>query len=281
MAATSHGGGLLYINRRFIGVKAILLLMVCCCFIRKAVCQKVYHLSSPDGSYDFNCYQKSSIDSGRVLYYTLDYKGVRIISPSRLDLTLDNHLSEQAMALKVDSAISWFGDMSVKAVIDQETDTSWVPVHGEKSRIRDHYRAITIEMVKDSNPIYTMNLEVRAYDQGVAFRFFFPLNEKGTYYRIMQENDEFALPEGTKAWFAGWAQAPYSLLDLKNWPQESERPLTLQFPNGWYGCLAEAQMTDYARTKFKLSKTKPGTLETSMYTPADQNYQWPPLWHLN
>lgn len=249
-------------------INGILLVLFLCC-IATGWTQKVYHVSSPDGSYDFSCYQKRSADSGKVLYYTLDYKGVRIVSPSRLDLTLDNHLSEQAMALHVDSSLAWFGDLKIDTVKHREMDTSWEPVHGERRQVRDHYRMMTIKLVKEHNPIYTMNLEVRAYNQGVGFRFFFPLNEKGTYYRILNENDEFALPKGTKAWFAGWAQAPYSLLDLKNWPEESERPLTLQFPNGWYGCLAEAGMTNYARTKFKLSKSNPGTIETSMYTPAD------------
>jgi alpha-glucosidase len=71
------------------------------------------------------------------------------------------------------------------------------------------------------------------------------------------------------AWHASWAQAPYKLLPLKNWPDESERPLTLQLPGGLYACLAEAGLTDYARTKFRLSDTKPNTILTSMYTPAD------------
>jgi alpha-glucosidase len=85
----------------------------------------------------------------------------------------------------------------------------------------------------------------------------------------MSENTEFSLPEGTKAWHAMWAQAPYQLVPLNNWSGESERPLTLQLANGLYACLAEAQMVDYARAKFKLSKEKPTTILTSMYTPAD------------
>jgi alpha-glucosidase len=114
----------------------------------------------------------------------------------------------------------------------------------------------------------------------VAIRYFFPENEKGTYYRVMQENTEFSLPENTKAWFAAWAQSPYKLLPLSNWPQESERPLTLQLGNGLYACLAEAQMTDYARTKFKLSDTKPNTIVTSMYTPADLISPVPTPWRV-
>jgi len=252
----------------FIG-KAVQLLIASLCVVTIARSQKNYHLNSPDGQYDFNCYQKTSHDSGNTLYYTLDYQKVRIIHPSKLDLTLDNHLSEQAMAIKIDSALHWFGDLKVISVKNENKDTSWMPVHGERSLVRDHYNLLTIEMVKLHNPIYKINLEVRAYNEGIAFRFYFPLNPKGTYYRILNENDEFSFPVGTKAWFTGWAQGPYKFTDLKKWPEESERPLTLQLPNGWYVCLAEADMTNYARTKFKLSHEKPGTILTSMYTPAD------------
>lgn len=252
-----------------ISSKVLQLMIASLCMVTIASSQTNYHLSSPDGQYDLNFYQKTSLDSGYTILYTLDYRKVRIIHPSRLELTLDNHLSEQAMAIKIDSTLRWFGDLKVIGIKHETKDTSWVPVHGERSIVRDHYNLLTIEMVKAHNPIYKINLEVRAYNEGIAFRFYFPLNTKGTYYRILNENDEFALPTGTKAWFTGWAQGPYKLTDLKKWPEESERPLTLQLPNGWYACLAEADMTNYARTKFKLSQDKPGTILTSMYTPAD------------
>jgi len=109
----------------------------------------------------------------------------------------------------------------------------------------------------------------RAYDEGIAFRYYFPENPTGVYYHITEENTEFALPPGTRGWCTSWAQGPYRLLPLKDWPDESERPLTLQLPEGGYVCLAEAQMVDYARTKFKLSRNKPNTIMTSLFGAVD------------
>ena len=43
---------------------------------------------------------------------------------------------------------------------------------------------------------------------------------------------------------------------LEGWPGESDRPLLLTLPEGPYVCLAEAQVVDYVRTKFKLSTEK-------------------------
>ena len=226
-------------------------------------------IQSPDKNLTIQFYQKQNADKKRTLYYTVSYKTKPVINESVLELELDNHLSESAMALKIDEHQRWMENLDVKKIITSSKDTSWQPVVGDRKIIRDHYNAATIEMVKDDNPIYNVNVEIRAYNEGAALRFFFPENEKGTYYRITSENTEFSLPEGTKAWFTSWAQGPYKELSLENWPGESERPLTLQLSNGLYACLAEAAMVDYARTKFKLSSTKKNTIVTSMYTPAD------------
>jgi len=226
-------------------------------------------VSSPDKNLKVEFYQKQDHEGKRVMYYSVNYKGQSIIKESTLDIQLDNHLSESAMALKVDKHKKWCENLVVKKIISYSKDTSWKPVCGERSEVTDHYNAIDIGMVKDDNPIYRMDVQIRAYNEGIALRYFFPENVKGTYYRITSENTAFSLPEGTKAWFTSWAQGPYKLLPIANWPDEGERPLTLQLPNGLYACLTEAAMVDYARTKFKLSETKKNTIVTSMYTPAD------------
>lgn len=226
-------------------------------------------LQSPDKNYKLNFYQKKERDGKLQMYYELSYKNKSVINESVLDIQLDNRLSESAMALKVDKHERWTENLVVTNITTSSNDTSWKTVVGERSMIRDYYNAATIEMVKDDNPIYVMHMQLRAYNEGIAIRYFFPENEKGTYYRVVAENTEFTLPEGTKAWHALWAQAPYKLLPLSNWTGESERPLTLQLPNGLYVCIAEAGMVDYARAKFKLSAGKPNTIVTSMYTPAD------------
>ncbi|MEO6231710.1 MAG: glycoside hydrolase family 97 N-terminal domain-containing protein [Ferruginibacter sp.] len=226
-------------------------------------------LMSPDKNLSFAFHQKEMSPGKRMMFYTVTYKGKAVMNESRLNIQLDNHLSEQAMAIPVDSSKDWCENLSVKNITTSDFDSSWKPVYGENNIIRDHYNSATINLVKDNNPIYQMQVQVRAYNEGIAFRYFFPENIKGTYYRVVAENTSFTLPDNTKAWFTGWAQGKYQLLPLSNWPQESERPLTLQLSNGLFACLAEANMTDYARTKFKLDAGNSNTILTSMYTPAD------------
>lgn len=226
-------------------------------------------IPSPDKNLVATFYQMKDASGSRTMYYEVRFKNKTVIEPSILDIQLDNRLSESAMALKVDTLSRWTSNLVVKKINSNSRDTSWIPLFGERSAIRDNYNGAFVELVKEDNPIYPVHVEIRAYNEGIAIRYFFPENEKGTYYRIKEENTHFTLPQGTTAFHALWAQAKYQELPLSNWPNEAERPLTLKLPNGLYACLTEAAMVDYARTKFKLSAVKPNTIVTSMYTPAD------------
>ncbi|GGG98382.1 glycoside hydrolase family 97 protein [Pedobacter zeae] len=224
-------------------------------------------LTSPDRSVELKFFQKEIANKEKAFFYQLSYKGKPVILESKLELQLDNHLSESAMALPVDKHKNWFENLQVTGVQRLTKDTTWKPVYGEKKLIRDQYNSLIISTVKDDNPNYLMNIEIRAYNQGVAIRFFFPENAKGTYYRIMSENTEFNFAPGTLAWKANWAQAPYEKVALENWDGEAERPLTLELKNGLFATLIEAGMVDYSRSKFKLKAQN--SLVTSMFTPVD------------
>ena len=178
-------------------------------------------VQSPDKNLQYIFYQTTAATGERQLYYRVNYKHKPVILDSLLDLQLDNHLSESSMALKIDRHKKWFDNLAVTGNSTTTHAASWKPLHGEQAEIPDNYNLLTVNMVKDDNPDYAMKLEVRAYNEGVAFRYVFPENPKGSYYRVTQENTEFTLPVETKAWFAGWAQAPYKKLELANWPDEA------------------------------------------------------------
>jgi len=225
-------------------------------------------LHSPDGRLQVELYQQQEA-GGKRLYYKVFFKGRPVILESALDIRMDNHIMESALALKPDSAVDWCSRLLFQGMDSLHRDTSWRPLYGENAVIRDHYNEVTMNFVREDRPKYSMQLICRAYDEGIAFRYYFPENPTGVYYHITEENTEFALPPGTRGWCTSWAQGPYRLLPLKDWPDESERPLTLQLPEGGYVCLAEAQMVDYARTKFKLSRNKPNTIMTSLFGAVD------------
>lgn len=260
----------------------IVLLMCCCNLTAQSHVENTnFHLSSPDGKYNFNCYQKQSPTGARQLYYTLSYNDKKVIEESALGVLIENQLFESALAIPNDACKIWGENLILIGSDQQTTDQTWKPVYGERNTIRDHYNELVLNFKKgtdtpgelsggyDKRRFYLMNLEIRAYNEGVAFRYFFPESSNGLFLHITGEQTEFSLPEGTMAYYERWAQGPYELLPLKNWKDECERPLTLKLTNGLTVALAEAQMVDYVRTKFRLSDSKPNTLQASLYGCAD------------
>jgi alpha-glucosidase len=185
------------------------------------------------------------------LLYTVSYKDTRVIEESALGIaTFQNGLSWEETSRR-------------------SYDTTWVPVYGERSRVRDYYNEVKIVVSRGKRQ--NINLVIRAYDQGIAFQYVFPEYEDGSsYVRIEKEFTQFTLPVSTQAFFTPQPQGLYQLLPLKDWPNESERPLTLQLPNGIFACLTEAEMVNYSRTKFALSLEKPNTILTAMYDPVEE-----------
>ncbi|RNL82381.1 alpha-glucosidase [Sinomicrobium pectinilyticum] len=223
-------------------------------------------LASPDGSYQLTI----TGDNSGEIKYRVDYKGKPLIRSSRLRIKLDNHLSEWALAIKEKPRTPWMDGLVLKKAMVHMVDSTWTPVYGERSVIRQKYNELTLSFEQKTSANYKMDIQLRAYNEGVAIRYYFHTNPTGIYYRITEENTEFTFPEGTQAWFEPWAQGPFTKMPLAEWPAESERPLTLELENGLYACLAEAAMVDFVRTKFELARDKPNTVKTALYEPVDK-----------
>jgi alpha-glucosidase len=238
-------------------------------------------LSSPDGAYEFSFYQKQIAVGEKQMYYTLSYKGKPVVEESELGVLIENQLFESALAVPNDTCKVWGENLNYTGVQRTAFDETWKPVYGEHTVIRNNYNEMTVSFRKgeniaenrdgyyDKNKSYFMNVIVRAYNEGVAVRYHFPQPSNGLFIHIVGEQTQFSMPQGTMAYYEPWAQGPYSLLPLKDWKGESERPLTMKLTNGLTVALAEAEMVDYARMKFSLNTTKPNTLQASIYSSVD------------
>lgn len=237
-------------------------------------------LASPDGAYEFTFYQKQSAKDMRQMYYTLTFHGQTVVDESELGVQIENQLFESALAVPNDTCALWCENLSLTETERRSEDQTWRPPYGERATVRDCYNELTLKFSKgggdgsfeggyDKRRNYLMNIVVRAYNEGVALRYHFPELTNGLFLHITGEQTAFTFPEGTQAYYERWAQGPYSLLSLKDWKDECERPLTLKLSNGLTVALAEAAMIDYARGKFRLSNSKPSTLITSLYSSVD------------
>ncbi|MFR9620416.1 MAG: glycoside hydrolase family 97 catalytic domain-containing protein [Rikenellaceae bacterium] len=257
------------------------------CAVVSAETQKTQVLKSPDGEYEFTFYQRPAANGHTQMSYTLDFKGERIVEQSDLGVVIENQLNESALAVPNEDIEFWCENFTLVDVQRSQRDSVWHPLYGERAEVRDRYNAMTLIFEKgdvdkttldqgqlgsahNKRKQYMMDIEVRAYDSGVAFRYHFPEATNGLFLHITGEQTSFSMPSGTLAYFERWAQGPYSLRELKDWgAEESERPLTMKLPSGTYVTLAEAQMVDYVRGKFALSQSQPSTLVLSMYDCAD------------
>jgi len=214
-------------------------------------------VQSPNGKQVFTFYQK------------MNFEGQAVILESRLDIQLDNHLWERALAKFWKQPQNWNDVLVFDRVERTSVDETWKPLCGERSAVKNCYNAASISFSRRDPSRYRMNIEVRVYDEGIAFRYYFPMHPDAIYHKVTAENTEFTLPEGTTAWWTQWAQAPYYEKPLRDWEDYSERPLTLKINDKLWACLAEAQQIDFPQALFKLSSTKKNTVQVSLYSLSD------------
>jgi alpha-glucosidase len=203
-------------------------------------------LQSPDSRYAVKVFEQENH-----LWFTVDFNGNRVIYPSLLGINGNGE---------------WKENVKIGNISRDTVNQTWYPVYGERSVVKDHYNGCVIDLVSDDNKRRTLQLEIRSYDEGVAFRYIFP---GGEYLHITDEYTQYTLPEGTKAWYTPRAQTSYELLPLYGWPGESERPLVLELPENNYLLFTEAGVVNYVRTKFALGD-KPNTINNVMYGSVDE-----------
>lgn len=230
-------------------------------------------LTSPNGNYQFEFHR---ID-GR-LNYSITFQKEKVVSDGELGVDIDNHLTEFAMGIPTDTSAVWTTHLRLTGIDRQERDTVWHPLYGEQGTIRDHYNEMTLHFSKggekqnadgsyDKRKHYLMDIEVRAYDEGIAFRYHFPEATNGLFMHVTGERTTFPVDPNATAWHEAWAQGPYTRQTLNEWSDESERPLLLSLPSGRWLALLECGLRDYPRGKFRL--TGAGVIKTSLFGSAD------------
>lgn len=245
-------------------MKRLFSFIVALAFVATSAQAQQISVTSPDGQQKMTL---SVTDEGGAtrISYEVTRNGRSVVLPSLIDLTIDNHVWENATGHRgYEMPERWFDDLRYVNHTLTQRDTVWHNRLGERSTVRDAYNGAIVRFKKDDKRGYGLDIEMRAYDEGVAFRLIVPQNPHAIYHRIMADNTEFAMPDGTLAWYTAWAQAHYSLRELKDWTDECERPLTLKIADDLYAAIGEAAQIDFPRGKFTLSESKPNTLVTAL-----------------
>ena len=207
-------------------------------------------LTSPNGLFLMNF---TVNEQGEPLY-TLSYKDKVVIKPSKLGLELK----------KGRSLLDGF---TIAHAETSTFDETWRPVWGEESQIRNHYNELAITL-HQQDPGRNIIIRFRLFDDGLGFRYEFPLQKKLNYFVIKEERTQFAMAGDHKVF---WIPGDYStqeynymesrLSEIRNLmataiphdasqtefsPTAVQTALMMKSDDGLYINLHEAALVDYA-----------------------------------
>jgi len=150
-------------------------------------------------------------------------------------------------------------------------DEWWTQPWGEVARVRDHHNELTVAVEEASAPSRLFVLRVRAFDDGVGFRYEIP-NQPGLRdFEISDELTEFALADNARAWWipSNWARKDRSEMLYSSGPvsvlDSVQTPLTMQTQDGrTFMVIHEANLVDYARMFLRGTRSESRVLAAAL-----------------
>ncbi|MFI5281023.1 MAG: glycoside hydrolase family 97 protein [Gemmatimonadales bacterium] len=133
-------------------------------------------------------------------------------------------------------------------------DEWWTQPWGEVARVHDHHNELAVGVEERTAPNRRFTLRVRAFDDGIGFRYEVPEQPGLGAFEISDELTEFAMADNSRAWWIPsdrprkdrseelFSAAPVSSLD------SVQTPLTMEGTDGHtFMVIHEANLVDYAR----------------------------------
>lgn len=204
------------------------------CFMAVSAQQNV-SVSSPDGKLKFLLKITPETVS-----YEVNYKKQLLVENSLLGFSFDN--GEFGSNLKT-------GKVRRKSI-----DETYELVVGKVSSARNHCNEMIVPLQEKEAPGRLINLVVRAFNDGVAFRYEFPEQEGWNSYVMYDEKTQFRLngnPMALLMYLPGYINTHEGVYTHTEYDKIAkkrliEMPVTLEFDNGIYMSITEAAVRDYA-----------------------------------
>lgn len=234
--------------------------MVACVFVMTGtLAQGVYTLHSPNGSLTL----QFLLDGSGAPHYSLSYKNKPVLQKSSMGFQLaEGDLTSDFVVLGTDTA---------------SANEHWQPVWGEVKEIRNQYRQLTVHLKKPGTPDRLMDINFRLFNDGLGFRYGFPLQQGLQYFIVTDERTQFVLTGNHKAfWIPGdydtneyaYSTTNISAVDGKaiadNNPEIAVRvvkdpssvatPLMMKTADGLYINIHEASLINYPAMQLHVNK---------------------------
>ena len=216
--------------------KLFIVFCTCLLFALSVSAQENTQLSSPDGRIVFNF----KINNG-IPVYSVAFKKNLLIDNSSLVVELDELGRLQKPLI-------------TKSPVIKEVKESYRLIVGKASLVNDHYKQITIPLQDKLNEDYKINIEVKVFNDGIAFRYAFPAQGSRTFLTLLEEQTQFnfATDPGVKALllpnFTTSHEGLYTTTLLSKIKEDTliDLPALFQFPGKTYLAITEAALLDYA-----------------------------------
>ena len=197
------------------------------------------------------------------LYYTLARDGRTLILPS-------------ALGFEFRGAPPLRQGLRITDTARASHDEWWTQPWGEVARVREQYQELAVSVQESSPSSRRFTLRVRAFDDGIGFRYELPEQPGLGAFEMTGELTEFALADNARAWWIPsnrprmdrsemlYASSPMSLLD------SVQTPLTMETSDGrTFLVIHEANLVDYARMFLAGQRGESRTLRADLAPMAD------------
>lgn len=195
------------------------------------------------------------IEKNGVPFYLLNYDDKAVIKKS-------------ALGIAFTEGDGFKDNLEIIASDKRNVDTTWKPVWGEVSSIRDHYTELTVKLRQKGNQHLLMNIVFRVFENGLGFRYEFPPQSGLKYFVVSDELTQFALTGDHKTfWIPGdydtneYKYSTTRLSEVDAWKVEKaatdiavrvvpdqfavQTPLMMKTANGLYINIHEAALVGY------------------------------------
>ena len=165
--------------------KLILCVMICLFGVGFSL---AHTLTSPDGTLvmDFH------LSADKTPVSSLKYKGKDVIKESK-------------MGFQIRPSFDFSKNFRIVETKEDASDTTWNPVWGQNSVIRDNHKELFVALEQEGTG-WLLNIRFRLFDDGLGFRYEFPVQKELRHFTINEEVTEFQLAGDYKAF---WIPADY------------------------------------------------------------------------
>jgi len=180
------------------------------------------------------------VNDSAQLFYSVNYAGNSAIGKSHLGF----QFSEEDLMGR---------NLEIVSTEKTSVNTTWEPVYGEQSKIRNQYTQLIVQLRETTPPMREYEMTFRIYNEGVAFNYTFLPQDGKNSLTIEKELTEFNLPANYDSWVANRAQAEYRKIPMNEIVEPAERPLVIETDDNFLA-IGEAKLIDFSRMKLQAGK---------------------------